>query len=219
MKEHMERDLFIRRTGLNLPTISSDIHRIVAMKDLVTIDNLIAMPKEYMIQLLQSVTLEGDNTIYPYKDAIIKTRRIDPKSLLIGQTFVERGKYMNLIENITNIFDSFCVSSGFAKCTSFIVIGRTADGISAIAHYLSPIIEVFNDNECLIDGVHRNYITRAAGTTIESIVIKNVSTQLPCEFDIWEKVRVVNEKPPREERFINLDKYFFRNLAWSGIDG
>jgi hypothetical protein len=219
MKEHMERGLFIERTGLKFPSISTKITKIVAMKDLVKIDDLFAMSKNYMMTLLRSITLEGDNTIRPYENAVIETCRIDPHQLLVGQTFVERGKYQNLVENITNIFESFAIGNGFAKCGSYIVIGRTADGQRAIAHYLSPIVEIFKNNQCLIDGVHRNFITRAAGTTIQSIVIKNVSVDLPCEFGKWDNIRVVNEKPPREERFINLDKYFFRNLSWSGIDG
>lgn len=219
MKDQISRSVFTKRTGLTIPIIPSNINCIVPMKEVTHIEQLLAMPRTYLEGLLRSITLEGDTTIHPYKDAVIELGRIDPRLLLVGQTFIERSKYQRLIENLSDLFGEFCTTRGFAKCTAYIVIGRTAEGRQVIAHYLPPIIEVHSGKSCLIDGVHRNYNTMSIGTTIEAIVLREVDCPPPCDFDAWKNVKVVDQKPPREERFINLNTALFRNLGWSGIDG
>lgn len=218
MKEPINRSVFQERTGLALPTISSEISLIVPLRDIVEITNLQIMPAPYLEKLLRSITLEGDSTINPYKNSEIKRARIDPSILHVGQTFVERGKYQRLIETLSSLFGDFCVNRGFAKCTALIISGKIFNGTEAVAHYLPPIIEMHNGNHCLIDGVHRNYVTMSIGTTIESIIISGTLPP-PCDFSPWDKINIVEEKPPRELRFRNLLTYNFRNLAWSGIDG
>jgi len=218
MKEQISRKTFEERIGARIPTITGEINCVVPMKDIIEIAEIHLMPKPYLETLLRNVTLEGDQNCYPYRHAVIEYGRIDPHMLHIGQTFVERSKYQRLIESLSNLFEGFHSNQGFAKCTSLIVIGYTNEKKLVVAHYLTPLIEVHGRHN-LIDGVHRNYITRSIGTTIESITLREVACPPPCDFKDWNNVKVVEQKPPREERFKNLNTYYFRNLGWAGIDG
>jgi hypothetical protein len=177
------------------------------------------MPEEYLKALLFSTVLEGDRSNKIYADCSIQRARIDPHHLEIGQTFIERPKYQKLLENLPQVYSGFCVNHGFAKCSALIVYGQTSDGSSVVAHYVPPIIEVHNDRLFLLDGVHRDFLTMAVGTTVESVLIKGVKVPFPCDPRGWDEVRVVEQKPPRPERFRNLKPDLFRDLKWVGIDG
>lgn len=178
------------------------------------------MSRDYLDQLIRNVTLEGDEAKRPYKEADIRLVRMDPSDLMLGQTFVERGKYQAILEEFRQLFgEHFCVTRGIAKLSPLIVFGKTADRRNAIAHYVPPIVEATNGTQFLLDGVHRNFLAMGIGTTIESVLIKGVETPLPCTPQEWSAVQVVNKKPPRERRFWNLESSLFRNLKYTGIDG
>lgn len=220
MKEAITKDEFKARTGLNLPNNNWNIKKVVPLKDIVKVRDLNIMPEHYLEGILRNVTLEGDSTVQPYKDADIRHYRVDPTSLMLAQTFVERKKYQRLIEDLGQLFSGFCTNNGFAKCTALIVVGETNnEGEIVAAHYLPPLIEVHTEQPCLFDGTHRNYITMRIGTTIESVIMRNIKTPVPCTFSTWSMINVVDAKPPREERFINLNAHYFRNLGFTGIDG
>jgi hypothetical protein len=176
------------------------------------------MPIDYLTQLLKSVTLAGDVNARPYATAEISTMRMDPSQLRIPQTFIERSKYQAFLENFSGVFGKFCVTKGVAKCTALIALGRSTDGSRAIAHYLPPMVEV-HDRLCLIDGMHRNYLVMTVGTTLETILIEGITSPYPCTPQGWSSVKVVSEKPPKHERFFNLQPNLFRDLKWVGIDG
>lgn len=176
-----------------------------------------AVPKLYLEKMLRATTLVGSQ-IRPYRDAEIYTERVSPFSLSVVQTFVLRRKYMDIIETFDQVFDGFHVASGVAKKMPMIIYGRDDEGKKYLAHYLPPIVEVsLSGCRYLLDGTHRGYITGAVGTTIETVVIKGVIAP-PCGCPIsWEQVRVVDEKPPKAERFINNDPTLFRFIP--GLDG
>ncbi|MBP7831498.1 MAG: hypothetical protein KA028_00560 [Candidatus Pacebacteria bacterium] len=218
MKDPILRDEFESRTGLKMPISAFEVDRIVPLRDIVTVVELKIMPEPYLEGLLRNVTLEGDASIQPYKDAKIQHYRLDPTNLNVAQTFVERQKYQRLIEVVSDLFNGFHINRGFAKCTALIVIGKTACGNLAVAHYLPPLVEMHTGQSCLIDGTHRNYLTASIGTTIESIILSNVY-EPPCQFGCWKDVKIVSEKPPRNERYVNLNVGLFRNLGHCGIDG
>lgn len=214
-------DEFHRRTGLN-PTFSSTADQIVSLRDInpEEISSVQIMPRAYLEKIIRNIVLEGNPTERPYAKCDIQLVRIDPHDLKLGQTFVERPKYQSLLERFGNLFgDSFCTSRGTAKCGPLIVFGKTREGVDAVAHYVPPIIESTNGTQFLLDGVHRNFLVMRVGTTIESIVIKNVETPLPCDVQSWDTVRAVDQKPPRSERFSGLRTEFFRNVKHAGIDG
>ncbi len=195
---------------------------IVSLRDIdpKNIASVEIIPREYLERLIRGVTLEGNSSIRPYANCEIITARIDPYELEIGQTFIQREKYRQILEDFGNILDSgFCVTRGIAKRSPFIIFGLTRDGRPAAAHYLPPLIEENNGIRFLLDGIHRNFLVKNIGTTIESIIIKGVKTELPCDPRPWNTIRAVEKKPPREERYFNLRADLFRNLKHTGIDG
>ena len=216
----MEMQEFRQRTRISDRHLEtwSEAKKITSLRDIRRIIDLRVMPMQYLEQLLRNVTLAGAPNIHPYAEASIETVRMDPVSLLVPQTFIERAKYQGFLEGFQNIFKGFCVTRGVAKCTALIVFGETADGELAIAHYLPPIIEDHGRLH-LIDGMHRNFLVMTIGTTLETIVIRGVSVPFPCTPQGWSAVKVVSEKPPKEERFFNLKPGLFRDLKWVGIDG
>lgn len=218
MKEAISLQAFKERTGLTINENTVGVESIVSLREIVVIEKIEVMSIEYLNRLLRSATLEGQPTVHPYKSASFELVRIDPHILAVGQTFAERGKYQKLVETFNNMFEKFSTNNGFVKLTPLIVIGINSDGKRVAAHYLPPIIEIHNAKHCLIDGVHRNFLTMAVGTTITSIVIQGAITP-PCSFGSWKNIIVVDEKPPREKRFLDLNTAYFRNLGWSGIDG
>jgi len=222
MFAHIAINDFESRTGISLNDLSPVWRpdaKIVSLRDIADITGVQAMPIDYLERLLASVGLEGDPSARPYRDCCVKLLRLDPENLRVGQTFVERGKYRALLESFPNFFGDFCLTRGIAKITANIVSGRLADGTFGLAHYLPPIVEEHGGEYCLLDGTHRNYLIRAAGTTIESIVIRDVRAPFPCQPQKWSSVRPVEAKPPREERYIGLDRSLFRDVKSIGIDG
>ena len=140
--------------------------------------------------------------------------------MLVGQTFVSRPKYTALMESFKDIFNGFTVSKGLSKLTSQIVVGEDSDEQIVLANYVPPIFEVHDGNPIIMDGIHRDFIVLNAGTTIESIVIKNIATPFPCRPMPWDKIKVVDVKPEKmEDRYFDLYRELFRDLKSVGIDG
>jgi hypothetical protein len=137
---------------------------------------------------------------------------------VVGQTFVQWSKCQQILVSLRQILTGFCVP-GLAKRNALIIFGRTIEGEDVVAHYVPPVIEVSNSEQFLMDGIHRNFLTMGVGTTIESILVKGVTVPLPCAVKEWSSLALVNEKPPLEQRFHNLQSHLFRNLKWIGVDG
>jgi hypothetical protein len=213
---------FETRTGLKTSDFAgvwNEARHIVALREITTVLAVQAMPIGYLKQLLQSVRLAGDADARPYAGCTIKLVRMDPRSVRIGQTFVERKKYQAILERFGDFFSEFCVSRGISKMTASIVLGTTADGVASLAHYIPPIAEEHAGKPLCLDGIHRNFVVKNAGTTIETVVVSGVSANFPCEVREWSAIQVVETKPPKEERFFGLRPELFRDLKIIGIDG
>lgn len=211
---------FQERTGIKKAglTHNGDVEQIISLRQMVTIKNVQVMPFNYLARLLKNAILQGTEE-RPYKNCEITTARMDPNSLQIGQTFVQRDKYREFLEDFQDVFKNFCVTKGVAKCTALITFGETKEGIPSIAHYLPPIVEENNGELCLLDGIHRNFLVKMVGTTLETIIIRKVKHPFPCELQTWSSVKIVDEKPPKEKRFFNLRPELFRDLKIIGING
>ncbi len=214
---------FESRTGLRLrdlcPAWQPDDTKVVSLRDIVVVNSVQAMPVDYLSRLLDGVSLEGDPLARPFRGCRVDLLRLDPEILRVSQTFIERDKYRALVENFPNFFGDFCLTRGIAKMTAIIVTGVLADGSMGVAHYLPPVVEEHGGELFLLDGTHRNYLIRAAGTTIESVVIRGVKAEFPCRPHWWAGVQPVDAKPPRDQRFHGLVKELFRDLKNIGIDG
>jgi len=137
----------------------------------------------------------------------------------VGQTFVERKKLQRILEDFGGMWNAFAVTRGIAKRTASIIYGRTESHAHAIAHYLPPIAEENDGRLLLLDGVHRNFLVRSIGTTIETVLIRGVRERFPCRCGRWDEVSPVDEKPPKSERFHDLEPGLFRDVKSIGIDG
>jgi hypothetical protein len=220
----IEINEFQERTGNDcqgLLASADGIGQVIALRDITRVESLLVMPRPYLERMLANVTLVGFPDIRPYENCQIECARLDPGSLRIGQTFVQRSKYMDLMERFGGMFEGFAGTRGIAKRTAMVVIGRDQADRRCLAHYLPPIVEANcqQDRLFLMDGIHRNYMMLSVGTTIESIVIRGVRQPLPCDARGWDSVRPVDEKPPKPERFFNLRPEYFRDVKRIGIDG
>lgn len=216
--EFLER-INISQETLALPN-SEKIQQVVSPRDMAKVDLVVAMPTRYLQGLLLNVSLIGSPKIKVFTDCQVYLMRFDPAQLFIGQRYVYRKKYISILENFENLFEGFLITRGISKLTAFIILGRDRQGILSLAHYIPPLVERHNNELLLMDGIHRNFITRRSGTTIESIFIDKVRVPFPCEAVPWEKIIVTDLKPDKkEDRFFNLRSELFRDLEFVGIDG
>lgn len=217
-------DAFLERTGIDRHELAAPrdgYDLIVSMRDLSSVTDVQAMPRPYLMRLLRSVTLAGGPGLRPYDGSEIETLRVDAEGLRLGQTFIEGRKCLALLARFSaaDELEGFCITRGIAKRTAYIVFGRTADGRPALAHYLPPILEEHAGRLILMDGVHRCFLARAIGTTIETIIVRSPAADFPADVRGWGATRIVDEKPPKDERFFGLRPGLFRDLKSVGIDG
>ena len=226
---------FQRRTGLDLTKYGgSKVRGIVALRELKVVRHIQLMPTKYLDALLRAIPLvgstniqdstvteaEGDVLVFPYQQAVFQHGLVDPRNLLMGQTFVQRPKYNNLLEKFNGLFAEFCGSRGFAQCSPMLVFGQVEGSDDLVlAHYLPPIVEMHENRQVLMDGLHRNFITMGTGGPLEAITIVHVGKQFPSDVHDWGNVTPVDTKPDRAVRYNNLKPELFRDLKYVGIDG
>lgn len=204
---------FMERTGLS-GDLTAKAAQVISLRQMTRITDLIVMTEAYLEQLLRSVrTADGQ---LPYRDATISIAQVDPATILLGQTFIERRKYISLLENLSNRFSGFCFQGSLLTRPPLIIYGRDENDALSIAHYVPPIVE---NNHALLDGTHRGFIANAVISPFTAVMTQGVRTPFPCDLHGWESVKVVETKPPVEERFDHLRPELFRQLKEAGIDG
>jgi len=192
--------------------------KVVSLRDIEEIHNAQAMPTEYLEFLISNITLV-DNHLKPYRDCAVEAVGVDPTVLMIGQRFVEWHKIRSFLLDFPDIFNKFQVARGIVNRNALVVLGLASDGTHAIAHYLPPIVEENDGQQILLDGIHRNFLVNKIGDTLQAIRILNVKMPFPGSPQPWSAIKMVNEKPPKDERFFDLRPELFRDLKIVGIDG
>ena len=166
---------FLTQTGLNLKQIDfgqwEKVARVVAPRDLKKVITVNIMSTEYLQTILSAITLLGNPDKKVYANTQIKLVDIDPNMLFTGQRFVYRDHYTAIMENVCQLFKGFTVPQGISQWTPYLIIGLDKNHEFVLAHYLPPIIEKHGHIFILLDGIHRCFIARQAGTNIKSIVI------------------------------------------------
>ncbi|MEK9186059.1 MAG: hypothetical protein AAB885_00550 [Patescibacteria group bacterium] len=208
------------RKRLRLPMIGQ-VKKVLPLRELKEIHSVIPASQELLGYLIANIkTLSGE---LPFAKAKIEMLKLDPQQLRIGQKFAYRENYVQLLEELSDIFrQKYAINSGAANLGAFLIFGEDADGVSALAYYLPPIVEQHKDELVIMDGIHRNYITLQVGTTITAILVRNIQTPFPCSGHNWQEIRVIslNEKPADiRDRYFDLHKELFRDLKYLGIDG
>lgn len=217
-------EAFEEKTGINYREFYggwTEARRIVSPCDISQAIVVADMPLDYLGKILNSVTLIDQPDVFPFREKIFSTRRLDARALKVGQTFVMNRKILSLAHRtgVHAMFRPFTTISGTAKLNAKIILGKTAGGETVISHYLPPIVEAHQCGLRLLDGMHRFYIALGSGTTVESIIIEDITTPFPATPCCWDDVTPVDRKPSPEDCFFNFEPKLFRDIKSSGIDG
>ena len=215
---NLDRDDFSRR--LKLPDVDN-IARIIPLRDLKVIKSLIPISSDMVLYLLRQIkTLEGQ---MPFTNIKIQLVRIDPRHLKIGQKFVYRENYQNILESVPGIFQQFMVTAGgLGDLGAYFAFGLNGDDRYSMACYLPPIVEKQNNHLVIMDGIHRDYIAKQAGLALNVILVEGVSLPFPCGMRDWSDITIISsaDKPKDlKDRYFDLKKELFRDLKHLGIDG
>ena len=209
----ISREEFRNRTGLDI-----DAEEIIALREIKKerIEKIELMKESFLEKLLKNVPLSmGED--YPYRGSKIITNTISPKCLKIGQSFVQEDKIVSILE-LPFVLEPYAYITISKLPPCIIYTKNRAHRVAAF--YIPPIIEVYNGESYILDGIHRSYIARGIGSTMNYIVVENPSLDPPFKPRSWRDIRIVKEKPVRmEERYFDIKPELFRLLKHVGIDG
>ncbi len=208
------------RGKLHLPDVAK-VKKVIPLKDMGRIDSLIPTTLEMVTFLIRRIrTVGGDR---PFSDADIRMVKMDPRQLKIGQRYVYREKYQGLLEEVPDIFHKFSVTNGgLADLAAYFVFGLDGRGDYSMACYMPPMVEKHGPDIVIMDGIHRNYLLRQSGMTLNVILIEGVTVPFPCGMREWDDVKVIPSccKPAElGMRYFELKQELFRDLKYLGIDG
>lgn len=204
-------------------SINGDSQRydhVVSLRDIVSVKNISFFKENAFYALIRNIPLRtAGETIYPYAEASIEVFGREPKGTRIGQRFVHEGKLLSIMSSLgRGVFSDF-LTKGISKMPPAVVYGLDAHNRPVVAFYVPPIIEIQNSEAVLVDGIHRSYVCDSAGTTINAVHISGPISPLPFDPIFWRNAQLVKDKPPIEERYVNLRRELFRDLGAVGIDG
>ena len=205
--------------NLFLPKVK-DVSHIIPLRFLETVEAMVPMSHEMLRYFVSRIKTLGGEA--PFHDSSLRLFKIDANHLKIGQRYVYRENYQSLLETHSSLFGKFVISCGISDLGAYFVLGKGKDGLPALACYTPPFIEQHNHHIVIMDGIHRNYITKQLGATITAILIGDVAVPFPCGMRGWEEIKVISvDQKPREisERYFELNKSLFRDLKYLGIDG
>lgn len=205
---------------LELPKINS-LKKVVPLRDMVKINSAIPLKTGFFEKTIRKITTL-DKKEKPFKRSKIKLIKAYPDQLKIGQKFVYRENYTRLLEEMPNIFNKFLICSGVCDMGAFMFFGFDVQQNNCLAYYIPPIIERHKDELIIMDGIHRNFINKQMGHTLNAILVENVNVPFPCSPHAWDEIKIIplkNKSKDINERYFDLNKNLFRDLKYLGIDG
>lgn len=207
--------------SINMYRLLQNNTSIVPLGALHTVNAIVPMKVSVLEQLLRSVHTTNGNL--PYQNASIRIIKIDPQQLQVGQRYVFREKYQNLIESLPLIFSDFAMNTeGIGNLGAYFAQGNTRAGEEVLGCYLPPIIERHGSDLIILDGVHRCFLSRQVGTTPLAVLIDGVSCPFPSITKDWSQLQILPlaERPAViAERYFSLAPEHFRDVKRLGIDG
>jgi len=193
--------------------------QIVPARDVKEAEHIALFQNDVLNALLSRIPLRRDgDLVFPYEHAKFDMYSVEPKALLIGQTFVLEEKLLSIMFDMGKLFSSH-VTKGISKMPPVQIYGRDGQENKVMAFYIPPLVEKHGEEAILLDGLHRSTICSSAGTTICSIHISGVAEPLPFDPISWGEVRLFKEKPSIDRCYVNLKRVYFRDLSYVGIDG
>ncbi len=210
-EEEFERQL--------LPEVKQ-VRHVVPLRMLTHIESIVPIKLSMLKRITSKITtIDGQ---HPFEHVVPVLRKIDPRELRIGQKYVYRENYQDLLENLSGLFDSFAIHGSITNLEPHFAFGFDRDQVPSLAFYLPPIIEQHGNEFVIMDGIHRDYVVKQLGGTIDAIILRNPSVAFPCGMRPWSDIRVIGiaDKPERiKDRYFELNENLFRNLKYLGIDG
>ena len=224
----LEPDEFERE--LHLPDVDC-VEKILPLRNIKRVTSIVPMNYKMLVRLLRLLqTADGG---CPFTNAEFNIINIDPRQLKVGQRYIYRENYQDLLEEVVDIFADFPgIDGGLGDLGPSFLFGWSEEPISkeeiySLACYLPPIIE-YHVGESLrvdymiMDGIHRNFIAKQSGKNQNVILVSGVSLPFPCSAHNWSEIKVIPliEKPKDpHDRYFDLREGLFRNLKYLGIDG
>jgi len=208
------------RQQLRLPKISS-IKKVIPLRNITKINFIVPLRKNFLEKIIKKITTL-DKKWKPFETSEIKLIKAYPAQLKIGQKFVYRENYQKLLEEMPKIFDEFLINPGICDLGAFMIFGNDNQGNICLAYYIPSIIEKHEGELVIMDGIHRNFLVKQMGPTLNAILVDNVKTPFPCSFHSWDEIQVIplKNKPKNiQERYFDLNSNLFRDLKYLGIDG
>lgn len=224
MRLCIAREDFEARTGIRRDPDGpwSRADRIVSLRDLASVAAVEYMRiDDYLLPLLDAVTLAGHPDRHPYSGCRIVRTQVDPSVLLVGQRFVERKKCAVWFEDsaVDRLLRSCDIETGPLAKRAMRVLGTAEDGLPAVAHYVPPVIEEYEGACYVLDGIHRSHVSRRLHPSMQAVKILGVRERPPFSLHEWDEVDLVDAKPAMDKRYFDLDPAQFRDLKSVGIDG
>lgn len=221
--EYLKRlDLSIKifEKELRLPKVS-EITKIIPLREINRVESIVPINSDLLLYLIRRIkTLDGQ---MPFVNASLKLTFLNPNQPKIGQRYVYRENYQQLLENVSEIFYNFLGEwGGLGNLGAYFVFGLNGDNKYSMACYIPPIVEIHSSKPLIMDGIHRNYIARQTGLTIKALIVKDIAVPFPCSPRSWKEISVIPlcDKPKSlEDRYFDLQKNLFRDLKYLGIDG
>jgi|SRR3989338_4558157 len=224
----IEKGEFLSRLGLEdkdfvkhlrLPDLGPVKH-IVPLRFMAQVEQITPISKELTKFLLSRMkTMNGHR---PFLNSKISLTQYFPKNLKVGQKYAYAENLTSVLSGLPAFFDNFMIPSGVSELGCWFLFGKDIDGISAMACYMPPIVERHGKKLVIMDGIHRNYIAKQFGVSINVILVEDISIPFPCGMREWDELQVIslNDKPKDiNERYFDLTKELFRDLKYLGIDG
>ena len=224
----IEKPEFLKRLGASEADFIRELHvpgfrtvrRVAPLRFLRSSEPVTPLTHEMLFVLVSKMrTLDGQ---HPFREARLQICRIDPNHVKIGQRFAYRENYQMLLEEVPGLFGAFAIASGLNDLGAYFAFGTDEDDLPALACYLPPLVEQHGGDLVIMDGIHRNFLTKQLGATINTILITGVAVPFPCGIRPWAELRVIGlcDKPKDiRERYFDLDQRLFRDLKHLGIDG
>lgn len=192
---------------------------VISPRELDKVTKTCIMHDKLLNSLIRNVPLRGNPGCKPYERIKLDVSLAEPRTFEIGQTFVLKRKIIELMTQMPQkIFDGFCLS-GVSSAPPLEMYGIDRQQREAIAFYIPPLIEYHSSRPTLLDGIHRSYLCKGAGTAINAVHLYNVQENLPFDPLSWQSCDLSEEKPSKERRYRNLQTERFRDLTYVGIDG
>lgn len=220
-KKHLNKKFKINRTDLeNLigTKITKDpcFDYIVPPKEIVKLEHIKLLEYKVIRAIVHNVPIRNTDDCL-YSNSTIGLYRLSPEVLKIGQSFVLKNKILDLCEFSEN-FKEFAMP-GISKLPPVLLCGKNEIGEDSCGIYFPPLVEKHKDDMVLIDGIHRSYLIKSAGTTMTYIVVSSPSKKLPFDPQNWSHAKLSDTRPAIVDRYVNLDMALFRDLGRVGLDG